>query len=148
MKFRGKKRISTLSAFPLQYHPHEKEMKAHLVECGRKFVSILGACHRHCQGTAFYIKEGEAFTVSVDSRIMLDAACFRRMNSNYIRSQSNELLKKKTDNNEFIELFSESFNKESLNRIKDNGLEPAQVEEKDLLIYCPTVPGLGLGDKL
>ena len=148
VKFRGKKRISTLNAFPLQYHPHEKKMTAHLVECGRKFVSMLGAHHRHCRGTAFYMKDGEAVTVSVDSRVMLDAAFFRKMNPNYIRPQPNKLVKKKTENNGFIEFFSESSSEGSLDRIQGNGVETTNVEEKDLLICCPTVPGFGLGDKM
>lgn len=40
-KFRGRKRISTLKAFLLQYHPDKKRIKAQLSECGRKFVSML-----------------------------------------------------------------------------------------------------------
>jgi hypothetical protein len=148
VKFRGKKRISTLKAFPLQYHPDESVAKADIVECGRKFVSMLGAHHRHCRGTAFYMKEGEAVKVSVDSRVMLDAAFFRKMNPNYTRPQPNELVKKKTDNDGFFEIFSESSSKRTLDQIKDNGVEPTEIEETDLLICCPTVPGFSLGDKL
>ena len=99
VKFRRKKRISTLKAFPFQYYPDERKIKAYLVECGRKFVSMLGAYYRYCRGTAFYMKDGEAVTVSIDSRVMLDTAFFRKMNPNYIRPQPNELVKKKTDNN-------------------------------------------------
>ena len=98
VKFRRKKRISILNIFPLQYHLREKEVIAQLVECGRKFVSMLGAHHRYCRGKAFYIKNGEAVTVSVDSRVMLDAAFFRKINPNYTRPRPNELAKKKTDN--------------------------------------------------
>ncbi|KAL9129214.1 MAG: hypothetical protein Q9217_002283 [Psora testacea] len=148
VKFRGKKRISTLNAFPLQYHPDAKGVRRRLVECGRRFVSMLGPHYRHCQGTAFYIKEGEAVTVSVDSRVMLDAAFFRKMNPNYTRPQPNELAKKKRDNDEWAEMFSESSSEGSLDRIKGNDVEPTKIEEKDLLICCPTVPGFGLGDKL
>ena len=83
VKFRGKKRISTLNAFPLRYHPDEQGMKDQLVECGRKFVSMLGAHHRHCRGSAFYMEDREPVKVSVDSRVMLDAAFFRKMNPNY-----------------------------------------------------------------
>ena len=147
-KFRGKKRISTLNAFPLQYHPDKKKMRAHLVKCGQKFVSMLGPYHRHCRGTAFYMKEGEAVTVSVDSRVMLDAAFFRKMNPNYTRPQPNELIKKKTDNDEWAEMFSESSSEGSLDRVKGNDVEPTKIEEKDLLICYPIVPGFGLGDKL
>lgn len=148
VKFRGKKRISTLNAFPLQYHPDEKGMRAHLIECGQKFLSMLGAHHRHCRGTAFYMKDGEVITVSVDSRVILDAAFFRKMNPNYTRPQPIELIKKKTDSDGWAEMFSESSNEGSFDRIKGNGVEPTDIEEKDLLICCPTVPGFGLEHKL
>lgn len=147
VKFRGKKRISTLKGYPLQYHPDEKRMKTQLVECGRKFVSMLGAYHRHCRGTAFYIKDREVLRVSVNSRIMLDAAFFRKMNPSYPRPQPDELARNKADddNNGW---FSEPSSERTLDQIKDNGTEPTQLGDDDLLICCPTVPGFSLGDKL
>ena len=148
LKFRGKRRINTLKTFPPQYHRDERGMKADLIECGRRFVSMLGAHHRHCRGTAFYMKDGEPVKVPVDSRVMLDAAFFRKMNPNYNRPQPNELAKKKTDNGGRFQLFSESSNERSLHQIKGNGVDPTQIEENDLLICCPTMPGFGLGDKL
>ena len=148
LKFRGRKRINTLKAFPPQYHRDEKGMKADLIECGRKFVSMLGAYHRHCRGTAFYIKDGEPVKVSVDSRVMLDAAFFQKMNPNYTRPQPNELTKNKTDNDSRFELFSESSSEGSLHQIQGNGVELTQLKGNDLLICCPTVPGFDLGDKL
>ena len=95
VKFRGKKRISTLKGYPLRYHPDEKRMKTQLVERGRKFISMLGAYHRHCRGTAFYIKDREVIRVSVNSRIMLDAAFFRKMNPSYPRPQPDDDQKEK-----------------------------------------------------
>ena len=142
VKFRGKKRISTLDAFPLQFHPDEKAMRTHLLDCGRKFVSMLGAHHRHCRGTAFYVKDGEAITVSVDSRVMLDAGFFRKMNPNYSRPQPHEL----ADEDGWAKMFSDPSSERSLDRVQ--GIQLANVEENDLLICCPTVPGFGLGDKL
>ena len=144
VKFRGRKRISTLKAFPLQYHPDKDRAKAELLGYGRKFISLLGAHHRHSRGAAFYMKEREAVKVSVDSRIMLDAAFFRKMNPNYIRPQPDELVKKKADDDDYFENFPES----SRGQVKDNGVEPTRIEEDDLLICCPTVPGFSLGDKL
>lgn len=148
VKFRGTKRISTLNALPLQYHPDPKKMKEHLVECGRKFVSMLGAHHRHCRGTAFYMKDGEVVKVSVDSRVMLDAAFFRKMNPSYTRPQPDELVKKNTDDDGWREIFAESFSERNIDQVQGNGVEPTQIEEKDLLICCPTVLGFSLGDKL
>ena len=146
VKFRGKKRISTLKCYPLRYHPDEKRIKAQLVECGRKFTSMLGAYHRHCRGIAFYIKNREVIRVSVDSRIMLDAAFFRKMNPSYPRPQPDELARKKEDDDDGW--FSEPASERTLDEIKDNGTEPDRLSDDDLLICCPTVPGFSLGDKL
>ena len=46
IKFRGTKRINSLDAFPLEYHPNKNEIKAHLVEYSRKFMSLIGVHHR------------------------------------------------------------------------------------------------------
>ena len=100
MKFRGKTQISTLKGYPLRYHPEGKRIKAQLVECGRKFTSMLGAYHRHCRSIAFYIKNREVIRVSVNSRIMLDAAFFRNMNPSYPRPQPDELARKKEDDDD------------------------------------------------
>ena len=65
-----------------------------------------------------------------------------KMNPNYTRPQPDELVKSKTGYNGFFETPS------SEHQIKDNGVEPTETEEKDLLICCPTVPGFGLEDKM
>jgi len=147
VKFSRKRRISTLNAFPLRYHPNEQGLKAQLVKCGQKFVSMLGAYHRHCQGTTFYMKDGEPVKVSVDSWVMLDAVFSWKMNRNYTRSQPYELVRKKMDNDGFFDAFSKSSSERTFDQIKGNGVEPTKLEENDLLICCPTVTGFGLGDK-
>lgn len=115
VKFREKKRISTLNAFSLRYHSNEQEMKVELVECDRKFVFMLEAYHRHYRDTTFYMKDEELVKIFVNNRVMLDVAFFRKMNFNYIRSQSYELIKKKMNNNKYFNAFLESFNKRTLN---------------------------------
>ena len=80
--------------------------------------------------------------VSVDSRVMLNT------NPDYNRPQPKELVKKKTDNDGWADIFSESSCEGSFDRIKGNDVEPAYIKESDLLIYCPTVQGFPLRDKL
>ena len=84
-KFRGTKHIDALEAFPLQYHTEAATYRADLLECGRKFMSLRGTHHRCCNGSAFYVRDGEQVEVCIDSRIMVDAAYFRKMNPNYFR---------------------------------------------------------------
>lgn len=60
------------------------------------------------------MEEGEPVKVSVDSRIMLDAAFFRKMNPNYARPQPEELVKKRTEDDGYLEMYSESLKKRTL----------------------------------
>ena len=76
VKFCGRKHISTLKTFLLQYHSDEKGIKIHFTECSQKFIFMLEAHHCHCQSTAFYMKKKEPVKVSVDNWVMLDAAFF------------------------------------------------------------------------
>lgn len=75
---------------------------------------MLEAYHRHCRDTTFYMKNEEFVKVFVDSRIMLDVALFRKMNSNYIESQLYELVRKKMNNDGFFDAFSKSSSKRTL----------------------------------
>lgn len=94
------------------------------------------------------MKDRETVTVSVDSRVMLEAAFLRKMNPNYTRPQPNELFRNETERNRYFEYYSESSSEGRPDRIKGNGVEPTDIEEKDLFICCPTVPGFSLGDRL
>ena len=144
LKFCKKRNISTLNAFPLQYHSDEKKPKDHLIKCDRKFVSILGTHLCHCRDTVFCMKDEEPFKVSVDSRVMLDTVFFRKMNPNYTRSRPDVLDKKKTDD----DIFLEPSNERSLNQVKHNDVEPVKIEERDFLICCPIVSGFSFEDKV
>jgi hypothetical protein len=73
-KFRGTRRIETLPTFPLQFHPDKCKLRANLIQCGRMFISLMGAHHRQCRGDAFFMLEDRPFQMSIDSRIMVDAA--------------------------------------------------------------------------
>jgi hypothetical protein len=44
-KFRGAKRINTLTLFLLKYHLDKDKVKAELMKCGRKFISLKGSHH-------------------------------------------------------------------------------------------------------
>jgi len=114
VKFRRKRRINTLNAFPLRYYPDERGIKAGLIKCGRKFVSMLGAHYRYYRGTAFYIEDGEPVKVSIDSRVILNTTFFRKINPNYTRPQPYELVRKKIDNNGYFDTFLESSSERTL----------------------------------
>ncbi len=46
IKFRGIKRVNSLNAFPLEYYLNKNEIKVHLVEYSRKFISLIGVHYR------------------------------------------------------------------------------------------------------
>src|SRR2546421_5123201 len=47
-KFNGVRWIETLAAFPFPYHPRQYAVKAELVECGRRFITLMGSHHCYC----------------------------------------------------------------------------------------------------
>jgi hypothetical protein len=92
-KFRGAKQITALEVFPLKYHLGEKHVRAHLTECGRKFLSMMDIHLCEYKGKAFYIKKGRVVEIFIKSRVVVDAAYFREENPNYTRpsiKESNE----------------------------------------------------------
>ena len=143
-KFRGTQRINTLPAFPLKFHQDEERVKSDLVNCGRKFVALIGTHHVHCQGKAFFMHEGDPVTVSVDSRVMIDADFFWQMNPNYSRPRA--------------DLAGNRVRNASSHQggpppplpkpVQSEDIEPAELTEEDLLICCPTVLGFGFDEKL
>ena len=51
-EFGGVRKINSLEAYPIQYHPNPEQLKARLLERGRKWVSFKGIHHMHYSGTA------------------------------------------------------------------------------------------------
>jgi hypothetical protein len=79
-KFRGSKEINALEVFPLKYHPGEKHLRAHLTECGRKFLSLMDIHQCEFEGKAFYIEKNQVVEIFIKSRVMVDASYFREEN--------------------------------------------------------------------
>lgn len=163
-KFRGAKRINALEAFPLQYHAQATRIRADLLRCGRKFMSLMGANHCHCNGNAFYMRDGEPVEVRIDSRIMVDAVWFRKMNPNYFRSTAMDLdhgidisaFMLPFEYGSSVETSSEASDTSSADDasiatsfdIEGSVVEQAEMTDECLLLCCPTVPGFSLKDKL
>jgi len=147
LKFRGTKRISSLDAFPLEYHPNKHEVKAHLVECGRKFVSLMGVHHRQYRGDAFYMRKGQPVKVPVNSRIMIDRVFFHEANPNYTRPRIHESAKQDSDESWMIFGIDDRSTDQS-DQVKSTGKDPAEMNEDDLILCSPTVPGFSYGNKL
>ncbi|OBR12822.1 ATPase [Colletotrichum higginsianum IMI 349063] len=100
-EFRGARKISSLSAFPLDFHKDKEAIKAALVERGKKFVQLGGVNYRSHQGLAYYKKKKAVVKVNVNGRVMVDPAIHRRINPNYqvsvVRPRDHDVLSDSED---------------------------------------------------
>jgi hypothetical protein len=81
--FKGVRKITNLACYPLKYHREADNLKAKLVERGRKFVSMHGMNYRFHKGMAFFKKKRSVIKVNINGRVMIDPALHRRINPNY-----------------------------------------------------------------
>jgi hypothetical protein len=142
-KFRGAKRITALEVFPLKYHPSEKRVRAHLTECGQKFLSMMDIHVCEYEGKAFYIEKERVVEIFIKSRVVVDAAYFREENPNYARPS----IKESDEGSGWILIDLDEASEKSSSSAKGNGMDPAEVKGDDLVICSPTVPGWSLGNR-
>ncbi|RMZ37845.1 AAA family ATPase [Aspergillus flavus] len=81
--FKGARKITSLNCYPLKYHREAEDVKAKLIERGKKFVSMRGMNYRFHKGMAFYKKKRSVIKVNINGRVMIDPAIHRRINPNY-----------------------------------------------------------------
>ena len=81
--FKGPRKITGLSAYPLDYHKDAEGLRTKLIERGKRFVTMQGMNYRFHKGLAFMKKKKAVAKVNINGRIMIDPAIFRRINPNY-----------------------------------------------------------------
>ncbi|KAJ5889029.1 ATPase AAA-type core [Penicillium taxi] len=81
--FKGARKITSLSCYPLQYHHDADGLHAKLVDRGKRFIALRGMNYRFHKGMAFYKKKRQVIKVNIESRIMVDPKIHRRINPNY-----------------------------------------------------------------
>lgn len=83
--WQGTRKITSLPCYPLKYHSNEAKLREDLIERGKKFVSLRGVHYKSYSGMAYQkTRKGEIVKFNTQkSRIMIDAATFRRINPNY-----------------------------------------------------------------
>lgn len=142
-RFRGVKRIDLLEAFPLEYHPSKTEITTRLVACGRKFISLIGKHHhRHYQGVAFIMQQGQAIRIPVHSRIMIDPKIFREIYPSYTRPRTYE-----TRQESSLSAYG-GISVKPADQVKDSEMDPSEMRDEDLLHCSPTIPGWIFSDKI
>ena len=81
--FKGPRKITSLSTYPLKYHKDPEKVKKQIVERGEKFVNMEGMHYKFHKGLAFMKKKKQVLKININGRVMLDPATFRRVNPNY-----------------------------------------------------------------
>ena len=81
--FKGPRKITSLTTYPLKFHKDPEGIKKQLVERGKRFVGMEGMNYRFHKGLAFMKKKKTVAKVNINGRIMVDPAIFRRINPNY-----------------------------------------------------------------
>ncbi|KAH7084496.1 P-loop containing nucleoside triphosphate hydrolase protein [Paraphoma chrysanthemicola] len=81
--FKGHKRITSLSAYPLKYHKDPDGIKKQLVQRGMKFVALQGMNYRLQKGIAYMKVKNSVIRFNINGRVMIDPEIFRRINPNY-----------------------------------------------------------------
>ncbi|KAI9750422.1 MAG: hypothetical protein M4579_006477 [Chaenotheca gracillima] len=143
--FRGAKAIHMLAVYPFQYHSRKVDMMKQLVECGRRFLSMLKPCPYQYDGKAFFMRRGHLVEVFVGGRIMVDAKYFRRINPDYQRSRIYDSGQISVHSYESSAVFGVQ---EQIPQLRNTGKIPVDLEEDDMLICSPTVLGFSFGQKL
>lgn len=151
VKFRGRKPIHTLDAFPLEYHPGRSQIKQKLVERGRKFRELIGdpenkTLIQHCRGKAFFMKNGKPQAVSINSRVAVDAGLFREMEPNYRRPRVSDCWEDCFSIHGIS--FQEAERREELETLKVNGTAGDSMTDDEFLICCPTVRCFSFHEKM
>lgn len=103
-EFKGAKKITSLSCYPLKYHKSEAKLRLDLIERGKKFVTLAGVHYKSHQGMAYYKKKRAIVKVNVNGRVMVDSAIHRRINPNYpisiVRPKDDDLLSDDEDSDD------------------------------------------------
>lgn len=58
--FKGSRKISSLSCYPIKYHRNVEELKAKLIERGKKFVALKGMNYRFHKGKIYPLSSNSA----------------------------------------------------------------------------------------
>ncbi|KAF8491026.1 P-loop containing nucleoside triphosphate hydrolase protein [Gautieria morchelliformis] len=83
--FPGTIKVTSLDAYPIQYHPREADVRQTLLARARKWTGFAhGIHHMYYNGTGAYREHGCKITkYNVASRVMIDRGNFKKFNLNY-----------------------------------------------------------------
>lgn len=80
-EFNGTKKITSLGAFPLDFHEHKAAVTESLIRRGQLFESLAGHYYKSYDGIAIrWDRHGEEMPVQLAGRIVIDIHSFNRSN--------------------------------------------------------------------
>ena len=138
-EFTGTRKISTLLAYPIKFHPRKDKLLAQFLERGEKFESFTDAKHVTYEGHAWrplpYPREKEKCNVT--GRVMVDTSSWNMFCADYSvhvnRLQKDDYLKKvremPTDENTDKE--STNDNVESADKESNGGINKQVIEDNN-----------------
>lgn len=94
--FPGSKQITSLEAFPLEYHKSYSELRPNLIQRGHQFERRKGVHHCAYNGLVHFKTDKSRIKISVRGRFMIDASSFKEQNPNYealkIQSSASQIM--------------------------------------------------------
>ncbi|KAK5109606.1 hypothetical protein LTR62_006843 [Meristemomyces frigidus] len=81
--FKGPRKISSLSTYPLKYHKDPERLRKKIMARGKQFLAMDGMQYKYHKGMAFMKKKKTVAKININGRVMIDPATFRRINPNY-----------------------------------------------------------------
>jgi hypothetical protein len=81
--FKGPRKITSLSTYPISFHKNPEGLKKQLLERGKQFVNLAGMNFKLMKGLAFQKRKKQVLKFNINGRVMVDPKTFRRINANY-----------------------------------------------------------------
>ncbi|KAJ6122759.1 hypothetical protein N7512_005224, partial [Penicillium capsulatum] len=148
LKYRGSKPIKELEAFPICYHPNHEQIRKDLIKRGQKFRDLAGSHIQHCNGSAFFMKNGKPIKLKINSLVGVDTAFFRKMQPNYSRPRLHDIWAKDGISVVDLDIFFRNDREQEKEKMQEGSVDAYKMGESDLLICCPTVCCFSFKEKM
>jgi len=153
-QFKGTISISSLDAYPIEFHSQETGLRKALLERGKKWLGLTKAHHMQYKGIAA-IKTASCGIVrhNINGRIMIDRDTFKRLNANYVFPQPASTkegpaqLPYQSYDDYGNPIVDGAQDADATIRLQQSPQE-VEIPEEDIILATPVVYGFSLGDKM
>ncbi|ENH68777.1 Fidgetin-like protein 1 [Fusarium oxysporum f. sp. cubense race 1] len=156
--FPGTAPFSSLSCYPLEYHPNHDQARNMLLERGRKFESLAGYHYKAYSGTAiWWVNATKSRKETVNSRIVIDGANWEKQNPdhtvwlNYLTGDgpvaSSDRDSDAGNDDDDEDYYSDCYNDSGVKKPEFDDDQRAPLSEEQLIMTSPMVRGYALKNK-